>query len=429
MAPHITTPAVEDYVTSVKPKSVNGSKLVNNSSTEYGAHITKDVVSFVRDHSPYYKSSLSHLPQDVSLAKIPLIDSDEFWKQAVAKDTNVPTGPFVDGLVMGSADSTSEPKTVYWTRDEFHRILSRKAEIMSKQSGIIPGDRIANLSHMGGMYGGFMFTNQALMEMPTDNVHLPISGQMPHDFTADSIDKFKATVMISTVYATTKLASWLKEQGRTLPSVRLILFMGEAFFKDVRDQWTKAFPNPPIGPYIYGSVDKDVWSFVDKSFVGFPFDYRGFETMALPHINVKLACPRLSQVEAFCSSRTSENSHPPTLEYLDSQASNPLSSFSVYDTCLDDTGNHRSVVRFSNSQSTLLDRDHYLSFFQGQTASWKKAVFTANTVLFGNYKSHLPELVQHDRREASEIFEANTSNNDKSLHTLPLSGPNPEHRH
>ncbi|RFN52383.1 polyamine transporter 3 [Fusarium flagelliforme] len=205
--------------------------------------------------SPYSKSSLSHLPQDASLAEIPLTDSDEFWKRAAAQDTNVLTGPFVDGLVMRSADSTSEPKTVYWTRDEFHRILSRKAEIMSKQSGIIPGDRIANLSHMGGMYEGFMFTNQALMEMPTDNVHLPISGQMPHDFTADSIDKFKATVMISTVYATTKLASWLKEQGRTFPSVRLILFMGEAFFKDVRDQWTKAFPSPPIGPYIYGSVE------------------------------------------------------------------------------------------------------------------------------------------------------------------------------
>jgi hypothetical protein len=72
------------------------------------------------------------------------------------------------------------------------------------------------------MYGGFMFTNQALMEMPTDSIHLPISGQMPHDLTTDSIEIFKATVMISTVNATTKLACWLKEQGRTLPSVRLI---------------------------------------------------------------------------------------------------------------------------------------------------------------------------------------------------------------
>ncbi|KAH7232940.1 AMP-dependent synthetase/ligase [Fusarium tricinctum] len=192
MAPHVTAPSVEDYTISLKPKSVNGSKLNGIFSTEYGAQVN---------------------------------------------DTNVLTGPFVDGLVMRSARSTSEPKIVYWARHEFLQILSKKAEIMSKQSVIIPGDRIANLSHMSGMYGGFMFTNQALMEMPTDNVHLPIT-----------------TVMISTVYATAKLASWLKEQGRTLPSVRLILFIGEAFFKDVRDQWTQAFPNALIGPYIYGSV-------------------------------------------------------------------------------------------------------------------------------------------------------------------------------
>lgn len=255
MAPHLTTPCVEDYVPSVKSGLDNTSNTNKGLSTSNGDRVTADVVSFVRKHSPYYRSSLGHLPEGVPLAQIPLTDSDDFWKQAASYDANVLTGPFVDGLVMRSGGSTSEPKIVYWTRNEFQRVLSKKAEIMSKQSGIIPGDRIANLSHMGGMYGGFMFTNQALMEMPTDNVHLPISGQMPHDFTADSIEQFRATVMISTVYATTKLVSWLKEQGRTLPSVRLILFMGEAFFKDVRDQWNQVFPNALIGPYIYGSVE------------------------------------------------------------------------------------------------------------------------------------------------------------------------------
>ncbi|KAF5024652.1 hypothetical protein F66182_3274 [Fusarium sp. NRRL 66182] len=255
MSPMLTDSSNNGHLTTLTPEFSKSSKHTNGSSTEYSSRVTADVVSFVREHSPFYKSTLGHLPPNTPLSEIPLTDADEFWKQASAQDTSVLTGPFVDGLVMRSAGSTSEPKIVYWTRDEFHRILSKKAEIMSRESGIIPGDRIANLSHMGGMYGGFMFTNQALMEMPTDNVHLPISGQMPHDFMADNIDKFKATVMISTVYATTKLASWLQEQGRTLPSIRLIFFMGEAFFKDVRHHWLKSFPNALIGPYIYGSVE------------------------------------------------------------------------------------------------------------------------------------------------------------------------------
>jgi hypothetical protein len=90
------------------------------------------VVSFVQEHSPFYKSSLSHLSKDVPLAEVTLTNSDEFWKQASAQDTNILMDPFVYGLVMRSAGSASEPKIFYQTRDEFHRILSKKIEVMSK---------------------------------------------------------------------------------------------------------------------------------------------------------------------------------------------------------------------------------------------------------------------------------------------------------
>jgi hypothetical protein len=50
---------------------------------------------------------------------------------------------------------------------------------MSVYSGVQPGDRIANLTHTGGMYAGFVGMALALQQMQTPHVHLPITGNDP----------------------------------------------------------------------------------------------------------------------------------------------------------------------------------------------------------------------------------------------------------
>lgn len=69
------------------------------------------------------------------------------------------------------------------------------------------------------------------------------------------IETFQATVVIAPIYFATKIAQWLQQEGRTLDSVRLIMFTGEQFFKDVRILWNSAYPNAQIAPWLYGSVE------------------------------------------------------------------------------------------------------------------------------------------------------------------------------
>ncbi|KZF18809.1 AMP-dependent synthetase/ligase [Xylona heveae TC161] len=217
--------------------------------------IPSDLLKFVREHSSFYNGAFSHLPLSTILSDLPITDVEAYWSSSTASAASVLTAPFTDGVVMRSGGSTAEPKIVYITRDELRRICQINAVAMSTSTGLVPGDLIANLSHMGGMYGGFMFNNTTFMELPVDNVHLPISGQQPLDVIADTVDKFKATVILSNVYTPTRLAEWLKSQRRNLQSVRLVLYSGETFFKDVRPLWNEAFPNAIIAPYLYGSVE------------------------------------------------------------------------------------------------------------------------------------------------------------------------------
>lgn len=213
--------------------------------------IPTDLVSFLRTHSSFYKDAFFHLPPGVSFSQLPITDVEAYW----SSPSDILTEPFTDGVVMRSGGSTSEPKTIYLTRDELQRVCAVKGVAMATSTGLVPGDRIANLCHMGGLYGGQLFNNAALMQMPIANVHLPISGQQPLDVMADTIDTFEATVILSNVYTPTRLAAWLLDQGRTLQSVRLVLYSGESFFKDVRPLWNAAFPNALIAPHLYGSVE------------------------------------------------------------------------------------------------------------------------------------------------------------------------------
>lgn len=214
-----------------------------------------ELVSFARTYSPFYKASLAHLPPDTSFSNIPVTDVEAYWSSASASAKNILTGPLRDGVVMRSGGSTGPPKFVYLTRDELRRICAIKANVVCTASGIIPGDRVANLSPMGGMYGSFMLNNTALMELPIDNIQLPLGWQVSEEVMAGTIDQFEATVILSTAYSVTKLASWLVDKGRTLESVRLILFTGEQFFKDTRPLWRGAYPNALFSPYLYGSVE------------------------------------------------------------------------------------------------------------------------------------------------------------------------------
>lgn len=215
-----------------------------------------DFVREVRQHSGYYKDLYKDLPDGISsVEQLPLTDNDEYWKACRQKPHGVMMGKLDDGLVMRTGGSTAAPKLVYATRNEMLRAAQLLGSGMSQFCGLVPGDRIANMMRHGAMYGGFAYANTVLQEMPLPHVHLPITGnELPPDATQQLIQN-EATVIMSNVFTVVRLADYLRTNDITLPLIRLILYTGEAFYKDLRPLFKAAFPNAKVHPSMYACVD------------------------------------------------------------------------------------------------------------------------------------------------------------------------------
>jgi phenylacetate-CoA ligase len=215
----------------------------------------KDFFQYVRSNSPYYGDLWEHVPDGVSdIEDLPVTELREYWN-ASKNDRLLTSKSFNDGIVVRSGGTTSEPKIVYASRDELQQGIVNLAASLSTSSGIRPGDRIANLTHTGGMHASFLGVTLALHQMQTQHVHLPITGNEPVPNIADFIKRFDATVILSNVFTVCRIADYLAERGETVDSIRLILFFGEGFYKDLRASWSKAFPNIRAGPSMYAASD------------------------------------------------------------------------------------------------------------------------------------------------------------------------------
>lgn len=223
---------------------------MNKLSPEY----LKDFLQYLRDHSAYYRGLWDDVPQGVSSVEdLPLTDLDDYWN--AAKDNKLLTKTLWDGMIFRTGGTTSEPKVVYVARDEIAESLPHTGAAWSTSSGIQPGDRIANLFHIGGMYAGFAKMTMALQHVHTPHVHLPITGNEAIPDMANFMRLFKATVILSNVFTVCRVVDYLVESRETVDSVRLILYAGETFYKDLRTSWVKAFPNMHVRPLMYGAAD------------------------------------------------------------------------------------------------------------------------------------------------------------------------------
>lgn len=222
---------------------------MNSLTPEY----LQDFLQFVRDHSKYYCTLWADVPQGVnSLEDLPLTDLVGYWD--AAKEDKLLTGQLWNGSVFRTGGTTSEPKVVYVAREEIDQSLPYTGAAFAN-AGILPGDRIANLFHIGGLYAGFAKMTMTLQHVHIPHVHLPITGNEPIPDMANFVKQFKATVIFGNVFTTCRLVDYLVDKGETIDSVRLILFAGESFYKDLRASWLKAFPNMRARPLMYGAAD------------------------------------------------------------------------------------------------------------------------------------------------------------------------------
>lgn len=216
----------------------------------------QQLIQEVRLNSPFYRKLYEGLPDDVDdVEKLPLTDTDEYWKACRQTPHGVLMGPLNDGIVLRTGGSTAAPKLVYSSHEELRRAAQILGTGMSHFCGLVPGDRVANMMRHGSMYGGFAYANAVLLEMPLPIVHLPITGnELPPD-AYQQLTVNSATVIMSNVFTAVRLADWLRTNDLNLPKIRLILYTGEAFYKDLRPLFRSAFPNATVHPSMYACVD------------------------------------------------------------------------------------------------------------------------------------------------------------------------------
>lgn len=216
----------------------------------------EELVKFARKNSPYYRQCYANLPEHVSeLNEVPVLDHASFWaaNSGLPPENQVVTGPLTDGAVFRTGGTTAVPKASYVTREEVREGAQWWAASLIR-AGLRPGDRVANMLYGGDLYKGFLDLGLALTDGPTPNFHLSI-GVAPFESQAWTLRTYAATVLVAMPTTLCRLADNLIKLDKPVPSVRLLLYVGELLHKDQRVLLSRAFPSAQVGPVQYLSVD------------------------------------------------------------------------------------------------------------------------------------------------------------------------------
>src|SRR5882757_3018360 len=126
-----------------------------------------EIVAQAREKSPYYKKLYENIgnPKNVKLSDLPVIDQGEFWNANTIRDNQLLTGPMEDGIVFKSGGTTGQPKFSIFTREEWNTFTDVFGEGMG-HTGLVKGDRLANLFYAGELYASFTFIMKSVEACP-----------------------------------------------------------------------------------------------------------------------------------------------------------------------------------------------------------------------------------------------------------------------
>ncbi|MET9224821.1 phenylacetate--CoA ligase family protein [Lentzea sp. NPDC003310] len=213
-----------------------------------------DLICYARTHSPFYRDLYRGYDSATPLAGLPVVDQAAFWAANTVRDNQVLTRAHTDGVIFKTGGTTKAPRVSFYTNEEWDAMCRTYAETLPA-AGLRHGDRIANLFAAGELYSSFIFALNSLQHSPIDLVQLPITGSAPVEFTLTTMQDFDATVVAGFPTTLCRLASHVVSSTGALPSVRLVLFSGEALYDDQRALLAEAFPGAEFRSFVYGSVD------------------------------------------------------------------------------------------------------------------------------------------------------------------------------
>ena len=154
----------------------------------------QDLVSRVRQSSPFYREYYSALPNKITIRDLPILDQTKFWQANTIRDNCVLTGPMHDGVVFFSGGTTGNPKFSIFSRDEFTEFTRTFGTGMAA-SGLRAGDRVANLFRAGQLYASFMIMSKSFELGPEPVLQFPITATTPHPEALKVIRDFDVDVI------------------------------------------------------------------------------------------------------------------------------------------------------------------------------------------------------------------------------------------
>ncbi|TPG67744.1 AMP-binding protein [Pseudomonas arsenicoxydans] len=218
-------------------------------------------VSYIRQHSNYYRKHLQHLPallegslNKATLKNIPITNTADYWKGSNnLNDWPVLTGHVDDGLVFKTGGSTSDGKLSVYTAREWHTLVSTFGASLGAQ--LENGDRVANLFFSGDLYASFVFIHDSLAHVKLPICEFPFTGNVDMQVLADSVDQYRINVLVGVPAQLLRFAAYLHQHQRTLLGVDTLLYGGESLFPTQIAMLKTVLPNVRIASAGYASVD------------------------------------------------------------------------------------------------------------------------------------------------------------------------------
>ncbi|KAI1652626.1 hypothetical protein F4813DRAFT_400901 [Daldinia decipiens] len=236
----------------------------------------REAIVFARENSTYYKSLYQLVQQDEpDLEDVPIIYPDDYWNSARTDLSSVMTGPFTTGNIYCISGPDNNLEIVQLSKGEEFK-LSRAKSILWQ--GILDPEkveRVANIMSPHDLHLSFWDTVNTSngMLVPELGVQLFISNEKTVDRIIEEVERFQPSVVFGSLPDIFRLSEYLSEGHSTLPSVRAILYLGEAVPRDVTWSLHSGFPNarlyaplyekPQLGPLgfpgaISTMIDRDI---------------------------------------------------------------------------------------------------------------------------------------------------------------------------
>lgn len=226
-----------------------------------------DLVSFVRQKSPFYRRLYAGLPERVaSVTELPVPKQEDYWKANALQGNELLTGPMSDGVVFKSGGTTGNPKFSVFARAEWEVFCAAFGRGVAA-AGLRAGDRVANLFYGGELYGSLLFINKSLEMSPVPVLQLPIGGSASPEETLRLVLDFGATVLAgvpTTILNLAERAAATALDPREL-KLRRVLFGGEALYDDQRQRLARIFPGVAAGSIGYASTDAGLLGYADAT--------------------------------------------------------------------------------------------------------------------------------------------------------------------